>query len=77
MEITLKPFQERALAKLRKQFLELWKTENRRLPLIFKSPTGSGKTIMMAQFLKDLTGDPQFDADKAFLWISFIVSYCY
>ncbi len=30
MEITLKPFQERALAKLRKQFLELWKTENRR-----------------------------------------------
>lgn len=71
MEITLKPFQERALAKLRKQFLELWKTENRRLPLIFKSPTGSGKTIMMAQFLKDLAGDPQFDADKAFLWMSF------
>ncbi|MHA1491311.1 MAG: DEAD/DEAH box helicase [Promethearchaeota archaeon] len=71
MEITLKPFQERALAKLRKQFLELWKTENRRLPLIFKSPTGSGKTVMMAQFLKDLTGDPQFDADKAFLWVSF------
>ena len=71
MEITLKPFQERALAKLRKQFLELWKTENRRLPLIFKAPTGSGKTIMMAQFLKDLTGDPQFDADKAFLWVSF------
>ncbi len=71
MEIILKPFQERALAKLRKQFLELWKTENRRLPLIFKSPTGSGKTIMMAQFLKDLAGDPQFDADKAFLWVSF------
>lgn len=71
MNITLKPFQERALAKLRKQFLKLWKTDNRRLNLIFKSPTGSGKTVMMAQFLKDLTGDPQFDADKAFLWVSF------
>jgi len=71
MNIILKPFQERALAKLRKQFLELWKTRNRKLNLIFKSPTGSGKTVMMAQFLKDLTGDPQFDADKAFLWVSF------
>jgi len=71
MNIILKPFQERAIAGLRRQFLNLWKTGNRRLPLIFKAPTGSGKTVMMAQFLKDLTGDPQFDADKAFLWISF------
>jgi len=69
--IRLKPFQEKAIADLRKQFLELWKTGNRRLPLIFKAPTGSGKTIMVAQFLKDLTGDPQFDVDKAFLWFSF------
>lgn len=67
----LKPFQEEAIAKLRKSFLELWKTGNYKIPLVFKSPTGSGKTIMMAQFLKDLTGDPQFNADKAFLWFSF------
>jgi type III restriction enzyme len=71
MDIILKPFQEKAIAKLRKQFLEMWKTENRRLPLIFKAPTGSGKTIMIAQFLKDLAGDPQFDVDKAYLWVSF------
>jgi len=71
MNITLKPFQEIAIAGLRRQFLNLWKTGDRRLDLIFKAPTGSGKTVMMAQFLKDLTGDPQFDADKAFLWISF------
>ncbi|MBU0477955.1 DEAD/DEAH box helicase family protein [bacterium] len=69
--IRLKPFQEKAIADLRKQFLELWKTGNRKLPLVFKAPTGSGKTIMVAQFLRDLTGDPQFDADKAFLWFSF------
>jgi len=68
---TLKPFQEEAIAKLRKSFLELWKRGYYRLPLIFKAPTGSGKTIMAAQFLKDLTGDPQFNADKAFLWFSF------
>jgi len=69
--IRLKPFQETAIASLRKQLLELWKTGNRRLPLIFKSPTGSGKTVMVAQFLRDLCGDPQFDVDKAFLWFSF------
>lgn len=67
----LKPFQEQAIANLRKQFLELWQTGNHRLPLILKSPTGSGKTVMTAQFLKDLTGDPQFDTDKCFLWFSF------
>ena len=68
---TLKPFQVKAVAKLRESFLKLWNTGNRRLELVFKSPTGSGKTVMTAQFLRDLTGDPQFDADKAFLWFSF------
>lgn len=69
--IKLKPFQENAISDLRKQFLELWKSSNRKIPLVFKAPTGSGKTIMVAQLLKNLTGDPQFDADKAFIWVSF------
>jgi len=69
--IHLKPFQEKAIADLRKQFLELWKTTNRKLPLIFKAPTGSGKTVMVAQFLKDMSNDPQFDVDKSYLWFSF------
>jgi len=69
--IILKPFQEEAVRQLRKQFLELWKTTNRRLPLIFKAPTGSGKTVMVAQFLKDMSNDPQFDVDKSYLWFSF------
>ncbi len=69
--IHLKPFQEKAVADLRKQFLELWKTTNRKLPLIFKAPTGSGKTVMVAQFLKDMSNDPQFDVDKSYLWFSF------
>jgi len=63
----LKTFQEEAVRQLRKQFLGLWKTTNRKLPLIFKAPTGSGKTVMVAQFLKDMSNDPQFDVDKAYL----------
>ena len=69
--IHLKPFQEKAIADLRKQFLELWKTTNRKLPLVFKAPTGSGKTVMVAQFLKDMSSDPQFNVDKSYLWFSF------
>lgn len=68
---SLKTFQEKAIAELRQSFLELWSTGNRQIELIFKSPTGSGKTVMTAQFLRDLTGDPQFNADKAFVWMTF------
>ena len=71
MIIHLKSFQEKAICDLRKQFLELWKTENRKLPLVFKAPTGSGKTVMVAQFLKDMSNDPQFNVDKSYLWFSF------
>lgn len=72
MTIThLKRFQEETIRQLRKQFLELWKTEKRKLPLILKAPTGSGKTVMIAQFLKDMSNDPQFDVDKSYLWFSF------
>ena len=72
MTIThLKTFQEEAIRQLRKQFLELWKTTNRKLPLILKAPTGSGKTVMVAQLLKDMSNDPQFNVDKSYLWFSF------
>jgi type III restriction enzyme len=68
----LKPFQENTIAKLKDQFLNLWKSPHVNIPLIFKSPTGSGKTIMMAQFLRDLVGDPRFYGnDVAFVWLTF------
>lgn len=68
----LKPFQEQAVAKLRNEFLSLWKSPHDNIPLVFKSPTGSGKTIMLAQFLRDMVGDPRFQGnDIAFLWFSF------
>ncbi len=68
----LKSFQETAIAKLKDQFLNLWKSPHDNIPLVFKSPTGSGKTIMMAQFLRDLVGDPRFYGnDVAFVWLTF------
>ncbi len=67
----LKPFQETAIAQLKEKFLTLWKLGDHNLNLTFKSPTGSGKTIMMAQFLRDIVADPRFShADVGFVWIT-------
>lgn len=69
--IVLKPFQETAVSKLKDSFLMIWKTGSRGTNLILKAPTGSGKTTMIAQFLRDLTGEPRFtNSDVAFLWIT-------
>lgn len=69
--LTLKPFQEIAISKLKDKFLTLWKLGDTNVNLTFKSPTGSGKTIMMAQFLRDIVSDPRFsNADVGFVWIT-------
>lgn len=68
----LKPFQETAISRLKDEFLSLWELPESNIPLVFKSPTGSGKTIMLAQFLRDIVSDPRFDGnDVAFVWFSF------
>ncbi len=36
--------------------------------LVFKSPTGSGKTIMMAEFLKRLVDDREIKKSFSFIW---------
>src|SRR3989304_6415366 len=36
--------------------------------LVFKSPTGSGKTIMMAEFLKQLVEDRDVRQSLSFIW---------
>lgn len=67
----LKDFQSEAVDKLSNTFLELWKTGKYRIPLVFKAPTGAGKTIVMAEFLRCLDDNYQFHEDKAYVWVSF------
>lgn len=64
-------FQKDAIDDLSKAFLNIWKKEGRQLPLVFKSPTGSGKTFMVAHFMRGLNHLPNWDEDKAFIWITF------
>ncbi|EDZ61811.1 type III restriction enzyme, res subunit [Sulfurimonas gotlandica GD1] len=67
----LMEFQKKAVDDLSESFFNLWKTNENKLPLVFKAPTGAGKTIMMAEFLRTLDTNYHFDEDKAYIWISF------
>lgn len=69
--IELKDFQKTAIDQLSLTFLELWKTGKYKIPLVFKAPTGSGKTVMMAEFLRCLDDNYHFHDDKAYIWVSF------
>lgn len=69
MWIEFKNYQEKAIVKLKQEVNELLDTEGNKI-CIFKSPTGSGKTLMMAEFLKRLI-DSRIDGKKvSFIWIA-------
>lgn len=65
------PFQQDTIEKLLAVITGLWEKGGKQLPIVFKSPTGSGKTFMMAHFVRGLNKLPHWDADKAFIWITF------
>ncbi|MFH1575870.1 MAG: DEAD/DEAH box helicase family protein [Candidatus Nealsonbacteria bacterium] len=69
MWIEFKNYQEKAIVKLKQEVNELLDAEGNKI-CIFKSPTGSGKTLMMAEFLKRLI-DSRIDGKKfSFIWIA-------
>jgi len=66
------PFQENAINELTEQFISLWSNNDfRKMPLVFKSPTGSGKTFIVTNFIDNLNDLPNWDQDKAFIWVTF------
>lgn len=64
-------FQHKAITELLDSFKKLWKNGERGLELTFKAPTGSGKTYMTEAFLTELMNQPDWNADVAFVWITF------
>jgi type III restriction enzyme len=67
--ILLKPFQEKAVSELLKQTRKLISSSSDEKKCVFKSPTGSGKTIMMAEWLKRIGGEA-WSQDVVFIWAS-------
>ncbi len=63
----LKDYQETAIKKLLTRSKELLAQSGEK-KVIFKAPTGSGKTIMMAEFLKQMVDDAEIKTPLAFIW---------
>lgn len=69
MIFEFKNYQENAVVKLKREINELLDIDGNKV-CIFKAPTGSGKTLMMAEFLKRLI-DSRVDGKKfSFVWIA-------
>lgn len=69
MWIQFKDYQENAVVDLKREANRLLDADGDKV-LIFKSPTGSGKTLMMAEFLKRLI-DSRIDGKHfSFVWIA-------
>lgn len=64
----LKNYQEKHVQELFNATLRLISDEGAK-SIVFKAPTGSGKTIMMQEYLRRLAETPQ-DREFAFVWIS-------
>ena len=65
--IEIKDYQEKAILKLKEQINELLNKDSRET-LVFKSPTGSGKTLMVAEFIKRLVDKRDDGKQIAFIW---------
>jgi len=73
--IHLKNYQEEAVNDLAKNLYKLLKRPGARQNLIFKAPTGSGKTVMMASLLNKFCEElpERYELEKrkaAFIWIA-------
>ena len=73
--IHLKKYQEEAVNDLTKNLYKLLKKPGARQNLIFKAPTGSGKTVMMASLLNKFCEElpERYELEKrkaAFIWIA-------
>ena len=63
----LKIYQEDAIDELLDKAKKLLNMGDEKI-LVFQSPTGSGKTIMMAEFLKQLVDDKEVKQQLSFIW---------
>lgn len=68
-------YQQNAIKELVDNTIQLLKLDGHRKQLIFKAPTGAGKTVMASQMLSDLTSELQSRGDSpyqriAYIWIA-------
>ena len=69
--IELKDYQKSAVKQLKERMVEMLDLEGMRQKIVFKAPTGSGKTVMTSALLDELKRDLEMKfMDCAFIWIA-------
>jgi len=66
---TLKRYQENAVEELLLKTRLLLEKKIDKRTIVFQSPTGSGKTFIMAKYIEQLIKENE-DSDICFLWVS-------
>lgn len=66
--IDLKEYQVNAVEELVNNTLKLFTLPQKHKSIVFKSPTGSGKTVMLSKYIDSMANNE--DLDVCFLWIS-------
>jgi type III restriction enzyme len=69
MNINLLPYQEKAVDQLIKRMKVLLSSPGTGKICVFQSPTGSGKTVIIAKFIEEIIKDLA-EVDMCFVWIS-------
>ncbi len=65
-------YQIKAIRELVEKTIDLLKLSGNRKQLIFKAPTGAGKTVMASQMLSDLTTELQSRSDLTYQQVAYI-----
>lgn len=73
--IVLKDYQKRAVRELKQKMVDMLNQDEDRQKLVFKAPTGSGKTVMASALLDELTQELPVSGDcvytrVAWVWIA-------
>lgn len=68
LNIKLKDYQKRAVNELEESTKEFLKFEEKQKLIVFKAPTGSGKTVIAAKYIERVAEIS--DEDVCFIWIS-------
>ena len=73
--IELKDYQKRAVRELRQKLVEMLNDDDDRQKLVFKAPTGAGKTVMASALLDEVTRDLPMNGEckytqVAWVWIA-------